>query len=264
MNQPKVSCIILAKNEAHRITPVVKSAMSWADEVIVSCKPSTDGTEDLVLSLGAKLNRIPDSAQGMERAEDVMIGATHDWCLFLTAGEIPTPDMARAIHVILAEYGDAMDAIALPFKYWSFGIHDERSPWSWSNQVRLAHKGRAIFTNKVHDSIKTEEGCMGSINASHREKMHFLHQTHANTDDFLRSHVDYMRGEVAAGPVERLQNARNQIEAMNRMAGVPEIHRHAWMLYWNGVAMCCIEAIEGSDVLSEYQIRREEYSHKGE
>jgi len=254
-----ITCIILAKNEAHRIAPVIAAAKTWCDEVMVACKPSTDGTEALVEKCGAKLHRLPDSAQGMERGEEVTAGATHDWVLILTAGEIPTPSLARVIPQLVTEHGEQYDAFILFFKYWSFGIHTPASPWSWSGQIRLMNRKRVHFKNKVHDSFHTEPGRTGQLDGAMREELHILHQTHPTCADFMRSHLDYMRAEAAAGPAERLANARAQLAMMDKREGVPEIHRFAWATYWNGVALHCLEALNNGRVLDQYAERRTEY-----
>lgn len=257
---PPITCIILAKNEAHRLPLVIAAAKTWAGEVIVACKPSTDGTEALVETCGAKLHRLPDSAQGMERGEEVTATASNDWVLILTAGEIPTPGLTRVIPQLVTEHGNDYDAFILFFKYWSFGIHDTRSPWSWSGQIRLMNRKKVIFKNKVHDSFSTEQGRTGQLDGAMREELHILHQTHPTCADFMRSHLDYMRAEAAAGPAERLAGAKAQIAMMEKKEGVPEIHRYAWLTYWNGVALHCMEALRADNVLGQYAERRLAYA----
>jgi len=54
MDRPKISVVVITKNESDRIERFLKSA-AWADEVIVVDDESTDNTRQICEEFGAKV-----------------------------------------------------------------------------------------------------------------------------------------------------------------------------------------------------------------
>jgi glycosyltransferase involved in cell wall biosynthesis len=103
MPQPALSCFIIAKNEADRIAATIRSVSGWADEVIVVDSGSTDGTQALAASLGARVifNAWPGFGQQKRFAEDQ---CRNDWLLNLDADEV-VPEALRGEILALFETG---------------------------------------------------------------------------------------------------------------------------------------------------------------
>lgn len=255
-----ITCIIISYNEEKRIRLVIEAAKRWADEVVLADKSSTDGTPNIARQLGVYVHQLPYSEQGTENGQDLVAGARFDWVFCITAGEIPTPDLIVNIRRILRSKSDSLDLIVVPLKYWSFGTHHEKSPWGWSKQHRVFHRGRITYLNQVHNHITASSDRTIDL-SHHRETAHILHQTHPNSRQFMRSHWEYMRAEAEADPHVRLANALGQI---NRYDGnfdhiSSKMQLHAWKLYWHGVALHCLEKIQDRNIESEYSWRREKY-----
>ena len=85
-NKLPISCFIIAKNEADRITKTIKSVEDLVDEIIVIDSGSTDGTQDLVKKLGCKLyyNEWPGFGPQKRFGEEK---AKNKWLLNLDADE---------------------------------------------------------------------------------------------------------------------------------------------------------------------------------
>ena len=82
----KLTCTIIAKNEVARIARTIRSVQDLADEVVVVDSGSTDGTQALAQSLGARVIFNPWPGYGPQKrfAEDQ---ASHDFILNLDADE---------------------------------------------------------------------------------------------------------------------------------------------------------------------------------
>ncbi len=82
----KLTCTIIAKNEVARIERTIRSVAGLADEVVVVDSGSTDGTQALATSLGARVVFNPWPGYGPQKrfAEDQ---ASHDFILNLDADE---------------------------------------------------------------------------------------------------------------------------------------------------------------------------------
>ena len=76
-----ISVIIVAMNEAHDIGDCLASVRDWATEMIVFDSGSTDGTQDICRSYGARVFETdwpgdgPQKNRALERAFDVPIPA---------------------------------------------------------------------------------------------------------------------------------------------------------------------------------------------
>ncbi len=249
-----VTCLILTYNEAERIAAAIGHALLWADEVVVVDKWSTDGTDEIARKLGALVARIPFSRQGHENLEELVSKATHDWVWLFTPGEIPTPECIRTGRSLIS---DDVDAIYVPMRYYSFGVHAARSPWSGGHQPRLYHRHRVEFTGYCHNPIRFK--LSAAIKAG--PECYVLHQTHATAADFLRSHADYMLQEAErAAPEEVMAHAFAQLERwIPTLDGDPALLGQAlgWRVYWFGVALHAWERTQ-PDIRAAYAARAQE------
>jgi hypothetical protein len=251
----KITCSIRTYNESARIKIALGHAFKWADEVLVLDKHSTDGTADISAALGARVVMIPFTPQGHENYIENYQYGTHDWVWDFSPGDVPMRSVIESAKSVMS---DAVDVIGIRHKYFSFGLHNENSPWSWSIQPRLFHRGRAIIQNVVHQHIVPTRArtlvCPGPG--------YVLHQTHATVPSFMRSHLDYMTAEMTSGtPDEIIARAlRNAESFTGQFNAHPELlpHRLAWRIYWQGVALHAWQRKQSGDVPAEYAARAEE------
>ena len=97
-----ISCFIIARDEADRISRAIESVKGLASEVIVVDSGSTDGTQDLATSLGAKVISNAWTGYGPQKrfAEDQ---CANDWVLNLDADEWLSEDLRAEIVELLAQ-----------------------------------------------------------------------------------------------------------------------------------------------------------------
>ena len=86
MNQP-LSVVIICRNEAHIIGKTIAAALRVSNDVVVVDSGSTDGTQNIVLTAGARLIETNWEGYGINKNKGVAI-AKHDWILSIDADEI--------------------------------------------------------------------------------------------------------------------------------------------------------------------------------
>ncbi len=150
-----VSCFIIALDEVDRIGPAIASVGGWVDEVVVIDSGSTDGTQALAESLGARVIHHdwpgfgPQKRYGEEQCRN-------DWLLNIDADEVVTDELADEI---IALFRDGEPA----HPFYRFGMRlvypgDER-PRRWAHVnpcIRLYDRRVGRFSDSlVHDSVLT-------------------------------------------------------------------------------------------------------------
>jgi glycosyltransferase involved in cell wall biosynthesis len=90
-----ISAIVITKNEERSIAACLK-ALAFADEIIVVDAQSTDKTAEIAQAAGAKVFIRPWPGYGAQKNFGLM-QAAGDWCLFIDADEIVTPQLAQEI-----------------------------------------------------------------------------------------------------------------------------------------------------------------------
>ena len=259
MDTPKITCLVLVYNEEKKIRSVISHALKWADEVLIVDKSSSDQTAAIAREMGARVETVPFSKQGNEDSVSVFQMATHDWVWAFTASEMPTSGLIEAGKKILAEQGGQFDVVCVPFVYFSFGIHNVKSPWGLSSQPRITHKTRAMIQSSVHEHVICNPLRTTSIQFA--PGCYAIHQTHGGVESFMTSHLAYMQAE-ATKPDPQAQITKALAMAGDWEANFksdPELFpQHlAWKIYWYGVALHCWEKMIGGDFSDEYRARAE-------
>ncbi len=172
-----LSVIVIAKNEADRIEPCLKSVAGWADEIIVLDSESTDGTADIARRYTSHVEVTdwpgfgPQKQRALERA-------TGEWVLSIDADERVTPELREEIDLLLAS-ASKHAAYRIPWQVMSFGKtidfgRSGRAP------LRLFKREGARFTTaQVHEHVSVGNGTIGRtcgrlIHDSHRSFAHAL------------------------------------------------------------------------------------------
>jgi glycosyltransferase involved in cell wall biosynthesis len=91
----KISVYILTYNEEKKIQEAIKS-VSWVDEIIIIDSMSTDRTEEIASSMGAKVIKMPFYGFGKNRNKAIEL-CQHDWIFGLDADERCTEEVHQEI-----------------------------------------------------------------------------------------------------------------------------------------------------------------------
>ncbi|HEY8580613.1 MAG TPA: glycosyltransferase family 2 protein [Beijerinckiaceae bacterium] len=97
----RVTCTIIARNEADRIGRAIVSVRDLVDEVLVVDSGSTDRTREVAAALGARVVENPWTGYGPQKrfAEDM---ARNDWILNLDADEWLSDELREELRALFA------------------------------------------------------------------------------------------------------------------------------------------------------------------
>ena len=100
MNGPRLSALIVARNEQERL-PDCLASVAFADEVVVVLDRSTDASAEIARAAGAKVIEGGWELEG-ERRNTGIEACSGDWILEVDADERVSPDLAQAIRSTIA------------------------------------------------------------------------------------------------------------------------------------------------------------------
>ena len=153
-----LSVFIIAKNEADRLGRTLESVRHLSDDIIVVDSGSTDGTQALAESLGARVIFNPWPGYGLQKqfGEDQ---CRHDWMLNIDADEVVTEELATAITHALSSPDVAPSAFETQIVEM-FPGEPRPHPWAFRlNPVRLYHRKVGRYSpSPVHDRVDLVAG----------------------------------------------------------------------------------------------------------
>lgn len=153
-----LSVFIIAQNEADRIGLTIAAARSLSDDIVVVDSGSTDGTQAVAESLGARVifNPWPGYGEQKRFAEEQ---CRHDWLLNLDADEVLPEDLAAEIAALFDPGPPAADSYKIRIAEIFPG---EKTPHRFAYAlapVRLYRKSRGRYSRSpVHDRVDLEPG----------------------------------------------------------------------------------------------------------
>jgi len=178
---PKLSVIIITKNEAQNIHACLES-VAWADEIIVVDSGSSDETVEICKKFGAKVFVHDWPGFGMQKNRALSY-ATHEWVFSIDADERVTPEL-RA-EMIQAVNEERAQGFYLPRLSQFFGKFVHHSGWYPDYVLRLFKRDAGKFTDSlVHESVLLT-GQTGKL------KNPLLHYSYLTTGDVERKVEHY-------------------------------------------------------------------------
>lgn len=97
----KLSVVLATLNEEENIAACIESVKSIADEIVVVDESSTDNTQDIAKSLGARVFKVKHEPIFHKTKQKAINKATGDWILQLDADERVTNELAEEISSIM-------------------------------------------------------------------------------------------------------------------------------------------------------------------
>jgi glycosyltransferase involved in cell wall biosynthesis len=151
----KLSCFIIAKNEADRIERTVRAVRDIVDEVIVIDSGSTDGTQQIAEAAGARVMFNEWKGFGQQKRFGEM-QCRNDWLINLDADEFVSSELAAEIRALFANGKPRFCAYSLRINDVYPGKSRPR-PWARDYIVpRIYDRRQARFKDSaIHDSVDT-------------------------------------------------------------------------------------------------------------
>lgn len=175
---PRLSLIVIAKNEEASIGRCLRSAAAIADEIVVVDGDSTDRTVEIARSLGAKILQPADWPGFGPQKQRAQAAASGEWILSLDADEWIEEGLVREIEAVLRDPAAAA-GYRIPRRNRFIGEIVRHGGW-WPDYVlRLYRRDLGGFNdNLVHESVVVE-GNLGVL------KNPIEHDTVVSAEDAL-------------------------------------------------------------------------------
>jgi glycosyltransferase involved in cell wall biosynthesis len=151
----KLTALIPCKNERRNIRPCVESVRQIADEILIADSGSTDGTLDVVRSLGGCRIIEREYVHSANFKNWAIPQAQHPWVLIVDADERVTPQLAAEIRQVLAAPDPAVDGYWIPRKNHFLGYHIAHCGWNSDDVLRLFRRDAGRYRDRwVHAEIE--------------------------------------------------------------------------------------------------------------
>jgi glycosyl transferase family 2 len=156
----KLSAFVVTYNRASLLESCLHAA-SFADELIVIDKSSTDNSAEVAARHADRVERVPWSPTVEETRAFAASLCRHEWILCLDDDEILSPETGPYLQRHLAGW-DA-DILTIPYRHYILGVHDERA-YYWP-EVRhcLFRRGTIEFIPTVHGGVVLQSDRIASI-----------------------------------------------------------------------------------------------------
>jgi len=199
----KLSVFVISHNRASLLDSCLR-AVSFADEIIVIDKSSTDGSA-VVASRHADRVEIVAWTPTVEETRGFALSlCRHEWIMFLDDDEILSAETGPWLRRALA--GTDADILAIPLRHYILGVHDERACYWPEAHHRLFRKGTIEFTSTVHGGTVLRSNRIASVpiesgvcihHLSHPDVAGFIERTNRYTGQPNRARVSGSEDDLA-------------------------------------------------------------------
>ena len=196
MTAPRLSAIIITRNEAHQIAECIAS-VSFCDEIIVVDGNSTDSTVEIASSLGCRVIQTADWPGFGKQKQRALEAATGQWVLSIDADERVTDDLRSEI--LLGIASNSLNGFYLNRKSQFLGRWMNHGGWDPDWTLRLVRRQSAAFDlSPVHERLLVQ-------GSTEKLKGPLLHYSYRSIADILTKQKTY----ALAGSEKRKGNGHS-------------------------------------------------------
>lgn len=152
-----LSLIVITRNEAHQLARCLQS-VPFAGEIVVVDSGSTDGTQALATSLGARVIETTDWPGFGKQKQRALEAATGEWVLCLDADEWLDAQLAQAVQAAVEHSNDNGPAGYELTRMSAFcGQWMKASGWYPDRGLRLVQRTLGRYTDDlVHEHLTVQ------------------------------------------------------------------------------------------------------------
>ena len=196
----KISAFVIAYNRASLLEACLR-AVSFADQLVVVDKSSTDGSAAVAARFADRVAVVPWSPAVEETRAFALSLCHHPWVLFLDDDEILSPETGPWLRDRLSRVN--ADILSIPLRHYILGVHDERAYYWPEAHHRLFRSGAISFTSTVHGGTILRSDRIAPIPVSSGVCIH--HLSHPDVASWIEranrytSREDRVRAEGGEG-----------------------------------------------------------------
>jgi len=143
----RISVFVISFNR-QAVIGACLAPLSFADELIVVDKSSTDRTAEIAAQYSHRVITVPWSPVVEDTRAFALSRCSHEWILCLDDDECLS---AEAVAFIRQELrAPRADIYGIAQRHWILGVHDERAYYWPEFQPRLFRRGAVSFVRTVH------------------------------------------------------------------------------------------------------------------
>ena len=151
----KISLVINTYNEEALIEDCIKSAMPFADEVIVVDMHSGDKTVEYAKALGAKVYYFEHMGIVEPARNFALQQANNEWILLLDADERIPAELGNLLKKCAEE--NSYDSFSIPRKNIQFNKWVQHTGWWPDYQVRFFKKDSVDWSSTIHSAPQLKQ-----------------------------------------------------------------------------------------------------------
>ncbi|MGZ5027540.1 MAG: glycosyltransferase [Methylobacter sp.] len=236
MQKSNVTVFLEVFNEEARIESCLKN-FSWAEELIVFDKHSTDRTREIAEKYATQVISVPFTQASENIVNNYSNHGSCEWVMFPTASTLIHPRVAEEIVKLTSDSGFQYDVIGMPYGIYSLGILSRRSPWTAVRKYTLIRKSVLKLSNKLHHEIGYSSDKIYDMPfLADDERLY--HCTNKDADDFINRTIRYTRYEAEHDEsADRNQALRRSFVEVLKSVFTAFFRRRAFLLGWDGIAL---------------------------
>jgi glycosyltransferase involved in cell wall biosynthesis len=247
LDQPPVSCLVYTLNEEINL-PHCLGSLRWCDDVVVVDSFSTDRTEAIARTAGARFVQHRFTGFGDQRNWSLeQVALKHPWALILDADERVPESLRKEMTGRLKSVPQDLAAFRLRRRFYLWGRWLRYSSLYPTWVVRLVRVGRVRYVNRGHAETQMVDGHIDALWEDLIDENHKgLEDWWARQDSYSTQEALYELRQSGAGLKECFST-----DPLRRRAGLKTLARSLpgrpfwYFLYAYGLRRGFLDGLDG-------------------